>query len=74
MGLWICTHMPWHKFIKRKPLSMQSEQITCSCGRKYAMNHSERIILPWEDVRQFYEVELPALAMSSHQRHTAQGE
>ena len=54
-GTWVCLTMPWHHFVSRKRLSRQSEQITCSCGRKYAMNHDVRAFLPWdEDFDQLY--------------------
>jgi hypothetical protein len=55
MGIWLCTHLPWHRFVIRKRVSEQSEKITCSCGRAYGMNHNVRAILPWDDVKEFYE-------------------
>jgi hypothetical protein len=47
----------WHKNIYVvKKLSDQSELIKCrDCGKMFAMNHSVRIILPWESVRFHYE-------------------
>jgi hypothetical protein len=55
MGIWACTHLPWHRFVIRKRVSASSEKITCSCGRAYGMNHDVRAILPWEDVKSLYD-------------------
>ena len=54
MGIWLCNHLPWHKWIARKKLSSDSERLTCSCGRMYGMNHHVRTILPWDDVKDLY--------------------
>jgi hypothetical protein len=56
MGVWACTNLPWHRFVIRKRVSDQSEKITCSCGRSYAMNHNLGVILPWETVAFFYDM------------------
>jgi len=53
--MWWCLTMPWHKWVRREPVSDISDKMTCSCGRQYGMNNSERIILPWEDVKPFYD-------------------
>jgi hypothetical protein len=55
MGIWLCNHLPWHKWASRKKLSDDSERLTCSCGRMYGMNHNVRTILPWDDVKDLYE-------------------
>jgi hypothetical protein len=40
-----------------KKLSTQSDLIECrDCGAKMAINHSVRVILPWESVAHFYRV------------------
>lgn len=52
--LWLCLRLPWHRFVKQEKMSDVSDRVTCSCGRMYGMNHSERIILPWDDVKQLY--------------------
>ena len=37
-------------------LSEQAQLIECpDCHRRFAINHDVRVILPWEDVRSFYE-------------------
>ncbi len=39
-----------------RKLSSQCELIQClDCKRRFAINHSAEIVLPWEDVRSFYE-------------------
>jgi hypothetical protein len=53
--MWWCLRAPWHRWVKREPVSGVSDKLTCSCGREYGMNHSERIILPWGDVKSFYD-------------------
>ena len=55
MGVWSCTHLPWHRFVIRRRVSEQSEKVTCSCGRSYGINHDVRVILPWDDVKSFYD-------------------
>ena len=46
----------WHKNIYVvKQLSPQSQLIQCrDCGKKFAINHDVRSILPWETVETFY--------------------
>jgi len=39
-------------------LSASAELLRCSCGRLYAINHDVRTVLPWAEVRAFYE-EMP---------------
>ena len=42
-------------YIERR-LSSQTDLICCKdCGKRFAMNHSIKSILPWEDVKCFYE-------------------
>lgn len=53
--MWLCLRMPWHRWVKREPVSSISDKVTCSCGRQYGMNHSERIILPWRMVSELYD-------------------
>lgn len=60
MGMWWCLHAPWHKIVKCEPVSRISDKLTCSCGREYGVNNSERIILPWHMVKGLYDT-LPRL-------------
>lgn len=55
MRMYICTFAPWHKWVKCEPVSAISDKLTCSCGRAYGMNNSERIMLPWHMVSNFYD-------------------
>ena len=39
-----------------KKLSFQCEKIKCqTCGKEFAINHSLKILLPWECVKSFYD-------------------
>jgi hypothetical protein len=55
LGMWWCLHSPWHKWIKCEPVSSIADKLTCSCGREYGMNNSERIMLPWHQVSSLYD-------------------
>lgn len=53
--MWCCLTLPWHKWVKCEPVSSISDKMTCSCGREYGINNSERIILPWHMVSELYD-------------------
>lgn len=46
-----------HKYEKHQPLSRDSDMIICNrCQSKWAMNHSLKIILPWDsDLEDMYK-------------------
>jgi len=46
-----CHWFPWHKLVSFRPIQespSNAEVYTCSCGREYAVNHFERLIIPWD--------------------------
>ena len=47
----------WHKnVVVVRELSDQSQLIQCQdCGKLFAINHSARVVLPWESVKDHYE-------------------
>ena len=44
----LCQRLPWHRWVIVKPLPPNCSKLTCSCGRKYGVNHHLGIILPWD--------------------------
>ena len=50
----------YHKPVKIvRKLSDQTDLIECeNCGKQFGMNHSARSILPWKDLKEFYELEI----------------
>ena len=63
----------WHKnvFVVRE-LSAQSQLIQCKdCGKKFAINHDVKAILPWEDVEPFYTLVEHLTIKSSGQTRSA---
>lgn len=53
----------FHRFVSFRPLSQWSELYTCSCGKKYAVNHDARAILRWELVEDFYRPDMAAIGL-----------
>lgn len=53
---WLCLRLPWHRFVERRRVSVQSEYLRCSCGREYGINHDVRVILPWHEIAYAYDV------------------
>lgn len=52
--IWCCW-MPWHKWKIIEQLSRQSQKIECQyCHRQYGINHDFKVVLPWNDVKDFY--------------------
>ena len=50
-------------------LSRQSDLIRCvDCGREFAMNHSVKVILPFEYVKQFHHEMFPEFEQPSAQK------
>jgi hypothetical protein len=51
-----CMAIPWHRWRRVRQLSAQSELIECNwCARRWAMNHSVQITLPFRsEVAAFY--------------------
>jgi hypothetical protein len=52
---WLCLVLPWHKFVVKERVSIQSEYLRCSCGKEYGINHDVGVILPWDDVKGIYK-------------------
>jgi hypothetical protein len=54
-GEWWC--LWWHKSLTVvRRVSAHTDLVRCDkCGREYGMNHDVRAILPWHEVRGFYE-------------------
>lgn len=52
------TYFGHENMIVVKELSMQTQLIRCQdCGKLFAINHDVRTVLPWECVKEFYEME-----------------
>lgn len=47
--LWLCSWLWWHDWELERRLSGVATLWRCSCGRKYAVNHDVRGVLPWTD-------------------------
>jgi transcription elongation factor Elf1 len=47
----------WHEnVVVVRNLSDQSQLIQCQdCGKLFAINHSVRVVLPWEKVKAYYD-------------------
>lgn len=55
---WRCRLLPWHKLASWRPIPESpsgAEIYSCTCGREYAVNHFERLIIPWDRrTQEFY--------------------
>jgi len=55
--IWLKCRFFGHKYYLIKPLSSQTDLVGCErCKKKFGMNHSIRVLLPWDrELEKFYE-------------------
>jgi hypothetical protein len=55
--IWLKCRLFGHKYYLIKPLSSQTDLVGCErCKKKFGMNHSIRVLLPWDrELEKFYE-------------------
>jgi hypothetical protein len=56
---WRCRWLRWHRLSLVVHVSAVADHLRCSCGREYGINHDVRAVLPWAEVRSFYETRGP---------------
>ena len=52
----LCLHLPWHRILFGACwVSSQVQVAQCSCGRRYAVHHGLKTVLPYDaELERFY--------------------
>lgn len=55
--IWLKCRIFGHKYYLIKPLSSQTDLVACKrCKKKFGMNHSIKVLLPWDrELEKFYK-------------------